>query len=164
MAFAASTAGRDSKRSQGGEIYSVPMTASSTIYKGDQVIVAAATGLCHSITADDTTVATDKFAGVAAETKTSGASGTEYINVYVTGVFEFENAVDTLAATDIGKIMYADIAAAGDGSPHNVDSTAASAVNLAIGKLQAPITAGGTTCRVRIDGYAGFMSEATADD
>lgn len=160
MAFAASTVGRDSKRSETGEIIAYKMAASKTIYKGDIVALTQATGLVESIQSDATTVATDKFAGVAAETVTSGATVACYVDCYVTGIFEFDHAAAGLAVTDLGKEAYADITALGSGTPHHVEFAAAPAVKLKVGVLQPPLAANTLKVRVRINAYAGCISAA----
>jgi hypothetical protein len=82
------------------------MALSTTIYKGDIVYIAVATGLCQSLVAEAGLSATDTFAGVAAETKTAAAGGVSYINVYTKGIFEFTTN-ETAAATDVGLLIYA---------------------------------------------------------
>jgi hypothetical protein len=164
MAYLASTAGRNAKRQGGGEIVAFPMKASMTIYKGDIVMIDITDGFAQSMLIDTSCAQYDQFAGVAAETKVSPASGTVYINVYVTGSFEFtcHNATDTLAATDMGVVAYADTQAAGSGTPYKVCKTGASAKDITVGRfIGLPELGAATTARkvrVRIDGYAGCLS------
>jgi hypothetical protein len=162
MAYAASTAGRDSKRSSDGEVVAYRMGLSATIYKGDIVVLETATGLVRAAPIDTTTTTGDMFAGVAQETKTSAAAGTTYINVYVTGIFEFDHAAAGLVVTDLGKVAYHDSAAAGSGTPHHVEFAGASAHDMAVGKLQPPLAADAVKVRIRISGYAGCISVAAA--
>ena len=153
VAFAANTKGRDSKRQGGGEIIAYPMTLSTTIYKGDIVIVAVGTGLCKSLVADASVATGDFFAGVAAETKTAAASGTTYINCYVTGTFEFLDNTDTVAVTDLGKVVEGDNSA--DATPSYVKYEGTGSHPNAVGVIQPPFVAAAGPVRVRIDGYAG---------
>jgi hypothetical protein len=110
-AFVPSTAGRDAKRSTWGDIIAFRMDA-VTIYKGDIVYMATATGLVQSLVADGSMATGDVFMGVAAETKTAAVADTKYVNVYVTGVFEFKTT-ETAAVGNIGEIMYGDVSDTG---------------------------------------------------
>lgn len=161
-AFAANTAGRDAKRQGGGEIIAYPMKASTTIYKGDIVVIDLTDGYATSLVADASMGTGDFFAGICQETKTSSAvAGVDYVNCYVTGSFIFtsEAAHDTLAATDLGLEAYANSST--DAKPHYVTLQAGTTTHdLKVGRVvDAAITT--TSMRVRIDGYAGCMSVAT---
>lgn len=107
-AFAANTKGRDALRSHWSQTVPLRMALSTTIYKGDIVYIAVATGLCQSLVADAGMAVTDTFAGVAAETKTAAAGGVSYINVYTKGIFEFKTT-ETAAATNVGVLCYAGV-------------------------------------------------------
>jgi hypothetical protein len=170
MAYAYSTKARDAKRQGGGEIVAFPMGTSATIYKGDIVVIDVNDGYAYPGLADGTLSpalgANDQFAGVAAESKVSTTAGLTYINVYVTGSFEFDigNAVDTLAQTHFGTVVYLDAVYAGTGNPHTVRVSTTSAKDLIIGRIVGPITTGACTTasklRIRIDGYAGCQAVA----
>jgi len=107
MAWTATTKPRNAKRQGGGNIVALRMTASTTIYKGDMVRIDVTTGLVTGMLINASLATGDLFAGIAAETKTSPAAGTMYINVYTTGTFEFKTA-DTAAVGNIGEKIYSD--------------------------------------------------------
>ena len=163
-AFAPATTPRNAKRQGGGEIVAFPMRASTTIYKGQMVLIDITDGMAVQMPADSSCAQYDQFAGIAAETKTSPAAPQAYINVYVTGSFEMQasNASDTMAATDLGVEVYADTQAAGSGTPWSVCKTGASAKDLKVGRIISVMETGAATTarklRVRIDNYAGCLS------
>lgn len=97
----AATAARDAKRKP-GEIANYKLPASGTIYKGTLVNVYVADGYAY---AGRNGTATDKFVGVATETKSgNGVAGDATINVWKSGEFEFTLA--SAAQTDVGKPVY----------------------------------------------------------
>jgi hypothetical protein len=109
MAWTATSKARDVKRQGGGQIVSLRMKLSETIYKGDIVRIDKTTGLVTGSLATAGLATGDVFAGIAAETKTAHAALVTYINVYTTGIFEF-NTLDTAAVGDIGEVIYEDSA------------------------------------------------------
>jgi hypothetical protein len=127
------------------------MKLSETIYKGDWVWIDAHDGLIQGSKTETTLASGDMFAGIAAETKTAAAAGVSYLNVYVTGTFEFKTK-DTAAATDIGQLIYTDVATdTTEGGNWCLLALAASALYLGI---CVDVDIGASTRKVKIDGYA----------
>jgi len=166
-AFAPSTASsgshRDAKRSDGGEIFSFKMKASTVIWEGDIVVVDVTDGLVWALQDDgvgnlDTG---DLFAGIAAESKVSGASAPMTINAYVTGIFEMNDATDTLAATDMGVEAYGDADIGGVGTSSSITIGTVPANLLTVGRIMPPLKAATTKPRIRIDGYAGCKAASS---
>ncbi len=88
------------------DIQRIPMTASTTIYKGSLVMLVAA-GTASPAAA----TASSQFAGIALSGETSGASGTTYITVARTGRHLLttsgmaqSNVGDTVFAQDSGSV------------------------------------------------------------
>ena len=154
---------RNAKRSDGGEIFSFPMKAATTIWKGDLVMVDITDGLCWSMPSDDANCvdAGDLFAGVAAQSKTSVISG-EPINVYVSGIFEMTNIIDAAAATNLGVEFYADNAVGGDSYAYYIQAGGATNGSIKVGRLMPPTPTATSEWRIRIDGYAGCKQAATS--
>ena len=154
--------GRDNKRSNGGEMMAFPMKAATVIWRGDLVVLDVTDGLVWALQSDaaGATETGDFFAGVAAESKTSVVAG-EMINCYVTGIFAFENNIDSLDPAYCGLVCYADCAVAGSGTPHNITITDVAANALLVGRLLPPCDATDTEWRVRINGYAGVIATST---
>jgi len=159
MAWTATSKPRNAKRGGGGDIVAYRMTASTTIYKGDIVRIDKTAGTVTGALATGSMATGDVFAGIAAETKTSGATILSYINVYTSGIFEF-NTLDTAALTDIGKVVYQDTAGAtADGSYCIL--TAGGGHDMEIGTcIDFPST---SKRLVRINGYAGHAGNGVAD-
>ena len=160
MAWVATTKQRNAKRQGGGQIVAYRMTASATIYKGDIVRIDKTTGVATGALATGGMATGDVFAGIAAETKTAHATLVTYINVYTTGIFEF-NTLDTAAVGDIGEVMYQDSAGTlTEGGSYCV-LAATAGHDLKIGTcVDFPTTA---KRLVRIDGYAGHAANGVAD-
>jgi hypothetical protein len=154
--FAANTAGRDAKRSTWGDVVAFLMAA-TTIYKGDIVYMATATGYVQSLVADASLATGDVFMGVAAETKTAAVAGMIRINCYVTGVFEFKTT-ETAAVGNIGELIYADPGS--DATPSHCIIGTGSLHDLPIGTcVDFPSTA---LRLVRINDYACHAGHGTA--
>ncbi len=155
MAFALTTVPRDARRRGGGEIIAFPMKAATQIYKGDIVALDITDGHCWSLQATASMAAGDFFAGVAAESKLSGAvAGVDYIRCYISGTFEFL-ADEVLAQTDMGVVIYGQTD--GTGSPKTVRKTVTAGVDLQVGKLVGFEDGTVTRPLVRIDNYAALV-------
>lgn len=101
--MSAAAAARDAKRKDGLIVsYKMPASTSSTIYKGTMVSVRVADGYAY---AGRNGTATDKFVGVATETKSGdGTAGSARVKVQKTGSFIF--VASGMAQTDVGKAVY----------------------------------------------------------
>ena len=101
--MAAQTAARDPKRKDGLIVgYKMPASAGVMIYNGAMVNVYVADGYAYP---GRYGTVTDKFVGVATETKTgTGTAGEAIVKVQKTGTFTF--AASGMAQTDVGKAVY----------------------------------------------------------
>lgn len=100
--MAALSAARVQKRQNDPVLVALKMAASTTIYQGGGVMVNSS-GL--AVPAADT--ASARPMGVAMETKTSAATGTTYVSVAMSGVFNFVcGAADAAESTYVGVPVY----------------------------------------------------------
>ncbi len=144
MAYSNISTPHETARSD-GKLISVPVAASTKIYKGSMVTLDA-----DGYAVFATVGASLPFAGVAYETvdNSTGSDGDMTVRVETTGVFSFST---TSAAEDWkGKTVYLD--SSDTGSPIKVVDSDPGDTALTVGVVvQVPSA---DTVRVRIDGYA----------
>lgn len=154
MPFANITQAHESKRSD-GDIYDVPMAASTKIYKGSLVMLDG--GYAKPV-AD---AAGKYFAGVAYETvdNSAGSNADLRIRLFKRGDFEFINsAVDPITVALVGKPAYVDFNTT-SGTPARVTDVATSATwtnKLCVGVITEFIST--SAVRISIDKAIGNIS------
>jgi hypothetical protein len=158
LSWAASTAAREAKQKD-SEIIAIRVAASQTFYKGDIVVIDAASGLakpCGGNTPGDG----DMFAGVAIEnftstatavTDTDGSTAVSYGTVRVATVGSFEFDCANLATASVGKIAYGEVA----NNAHTASVTIGTSHKPILGICTwVNLASSATKCRVRITGCA----------
>jgi hypothetical protein len=135
--MAAAAAAREAQRTD-GKLKSVPVAASTKVYKGTLVAINSSG---YAVPAADT--ANFKLAGVAYETvdNSSGANGDKSVRVEKSGEFEMNGS--GLAQGDLGKEVYV--------TDDNTVQTAANTNGMKVGAIAEVVSA--SKARVRIDNY-----------
>ena len=138
-----------------GIIVDMQMTPSTTIYQGAFVgFVPGAggtTGTIHPL------VASDSFAGIALAKVVSASTGVYTCPVYICGYFT--HAITSLAITDVGKVVFADVL---NTSSDNVLALTSTATYPAVGRVANFVSTGIGIVHMKTPGSrAGASAQAT---
>jgi len=158
MSYLASTVNNkiDTARAK-GDMVAVKCGIAQAFKEGDIVVIDRSDGYAYKLNGI-TLAATDLFAGIAAESKTSGAAVGDLLRVFKRGVFTLGgngSSTNALVQLDTGAPVYADISSiGGDQVVATTTGTHTPLVGLIVEVVTAGTFANGGRVRVSIDGYA----------